>query len=636
MKNRNASTHLLLALLLLASCGETTAPVEEYSEHAIGFTPYTMPDDPFRSAGELSDASLNTMTVFAYTTGTSNFDAVASTSTPDFMYNQAVIKDGSAWTYSPQKYWPVQGHHVSFFALAPATADGVELLTTKQTTDYPAFRITASTNPAEQVDFCVAAAMDASYTAPDGQVALHFAHTMAKMTFSAKYVSDETFGVVIGKIEISGLKLHNSNTLRFTSSSFTWDNLPSDAPAVETGYTLSVVDKTLKSTPLEKTTALPLSTDAGTLMLIPQTIPAGATIKVTLWVWGEAVERQGTMPELTLKEGQSYNYSLTMNDTNNDMFGVLGETKWEYEYTAPGDFQTFVAPKERRYKLEAWGASGTNETDASYGGRGAYATGEINLKQGQLLCIYTGESTSERRQSFNGGATGKGGTGASGTGGGATDIRLVPGAWNDAASLNSRILVAGGGGGGGRDPGYSSVYARGGAGGGLTGYDGAIVDNATNKVGGKGGGQTSGGAGVSSGTHTSSTASWGMGSDGASNTNVAGGGGGYYGGSGGARTDQAYGAAGGGGGSSFISSMTGCEAIDPTDIVHDPRTKANSTMLIHINSAFGPSPTWGDGDAITFTSPTMIDGATTMTTPSGGTATGHSGNGFVRITQLAD
>ena len=44
---------------------------------------------------------------------------------------------------------------------------------------------------------------------------------------------------------------------------------------------------------------------------------------------------------------------------------------------------------------------------------------------------------------WNGGGCGK----KEASGGGASDIRTVKGAWNDDASLNSRILVAGGGGG---------------------------------------------------------------------------------------------------------------------------------------------------------------------------------------------
>lgn len=49
--------------------------------------------------------------VFAYYTGADNYSNTVNSGsqTPNFMYNQAVTStDGSAWTYSPVKYWPNQ------------------------------------------------------------------------------------------------------------------------------------------------------------------------------------------------------------------------------------------------------------------------------------------------------------------------------------------------------------------------------------------------------------------------------------------------------------------------------------------------------------------------------------------------
>ncbi len=63
--------------------------------------------------------------VFGYYTNADNYD---QTFTPNFMYNQQVKWNGSAWTYSPLKYWPNEFgggalsddvDKVSFFAYAP-------------------------------------------------------------------------------------------------------------------------------------------------------------------------------------------------------------------------------------------------------------------------------------------------------------------------------------------------------------------------------------------------------------------------------------------------------------------------------------------------------------------------------------
>ena len=50
--------------------------------------------------------------------------------TPDFMYNQAVIKEGTAWTYSPVKYWPTMKFYgITFYAYAPHTEDANGFIT---------------------------------------------------------------------------------------------------------------------------------------------------------------------------------------------------------------------------------------------------------------------------------------------------------------------------------------------------------------------------------------------------------------------------------------------------------------------------------------------------------------------------
>ena len=156
---------------------------------------------------------------------------------------------------------------------------------------------------------------------------------------------------------------------------------------------------------------------------------------------------------------------------------------------------TWNIPVNGTYTMECWGASGGTGMLIDYYqpqmnscnisniyGRGAYAKGSISLttsSNGGKLYIYVGgkgESvvTSQTAQSgwdknsdgkywkhetaggFNGGGIGtySPSDDHSGGGGGATDIRLTRAhatnnnVWNDATSINSRIMVAAGGGGG--------------------------------------------------------------------------------------------------------------------------------------------------------------------------------------------
>jgi hypothetical protein len=226
----------------------------------------------------------------------------------------------------------------------------------------------------------------------------------------------------------------------------------------------------------------------------------------------------------------------------------------------------------------------------------------------------------------------------------------VNGAWDNAASLNSRILVAGGGGGSGFDP-NGARTSNGGAAGGLTGYEGAPINTTGTIRSGKGGTQTGGGAGVSSGAYSTQPGSFGKGSATYGN-NPGGGGSGYYGGSGAIRTGD-VGSAGGGGGSSFISGMTNCVAINPAvNTTNNPRTKdtgtTNTQALNYHDTLFGTSPTWSDGDEIEFTNWSMVDGqgyqwntgakagsATGMPNhANNSTMTGNTGHGYARITLL--
>ncbi|WP_025884309.1 fimbrillin family protein [Segatella paludivivens] len=308
-----------------------------------------------------------------------------------------------------------------------------------------------------------------------------------------------------------------------------------------------------------------------TLMMIPQAIN-NVTITITY-------SNGGTLTKVisgSWKAGNTYNYKISYIR--------------EYNYT--GNVQSFSAPISGTYKIECWGAQGgtLGSLDTEIGGTGGYTTGEIKLSKGTALYVYVGQqgqatlggtiSGGGWNGGGNGDATGYTGNGRTG-GGGSTDIRVLTGAWNDSKSLNSRIMVAGAGGGGGGNG------LAGGAGG-LSGYNGSI------STAGRGGTQSAGGSG-GSGSWGNATAG-GLGYGGTGCSYASGGGSGYYGGGGGAR-DLYDG--NGGGGSSYISGQSGCSIYSSTYI---------------------------------FSKTSISDSKTTILSPTGLLETGHSGNGYARIT----
>lgn len=288
--------------------------------------------------------------------------------------------------------------------------------------------------------------------------------------------------------------------------------------------------------------------------------------------------------------------------------------------------QRFDIPYTGTYKIELWGASG-GDLAGYLGGRGAYTSGNIHLNEGQTIYIYTGGlSTTNNVASFNGGGASVSYNLFGMPGGGATDIRLESGNWNDFNGLKSRIMVAAGGGGANnRNSWIDSVYwygaGNGGYGGALVGGDGESLDEThTNPNTGKtygwyiglGGSQTKGGESEchaiveSCPSGDTSKTYFGYAISGQS-----GGGGGYYVGGGGAH-------GGAGGGSSFISGHTGCNAI---------MKESTENNIIHSGSPNHYSN-------YIFTDTLMIAGNAEMPNPEGGTEIGHTGKGLAKITLI--
>ncbi|VFC53514.1 glycine rich protein [Clostridioides difficile] len=118
------------------------------------------------------------------------------------------------------------------------------------------------------------------------------------------------------------------------------------------------------------------------------------------------------------------------------------QTEWNFK---DANIEQNITLKPGKYKFECWGARGgaygTPYESGFYYGYGGYSCGELVLKKETTLYLYVGKD-GRKGYSFNGG-----GYATASSGGGATDIRLIGGSWDNEQSLLSRIIVAGGGGG---------------------------------------------------------------------------------------------------------------------------------------------------------------------------------------------
>lgn len=200
-----------------------------------------------------------------------------------------------------------------------------------------------------------------------------------------------------------------------------------------------------------------------------------------------------------------------------------------YTFTVPAGITSLT--------VHAVGGSGAASASGDLGGAGADVQADFTVTAGSVYYVHVAGNGA----TYGDGANGGGSSPRAGGGGGASDLRAA------SDDLASRVLVAAGGGGGGS-------FAAGGAAAtagvnDLEGYcvGGTQAQPATSSAGGAGG---VGCGGYVSGTDGSLGSGGTAGDNPAGNTAGGGGGGGLYGGGGG----NAYG--GGGGGSSYVADTT--------------------------------------------------------------------------------
>lgn len=271
-----------------------------------------------------------------------------------------------------------------------------------------------------------------------------------------------------------------------------------------------------------------------------------------------------------------------------------------YDYT--GGVQSIMLPPGN-YKLECWGAQGGSYSP-HYGGAGGYSVGILTITQDTDFYIYVGgqpaSSTTDATATsggYNGGGAGYN-RNYSGTytygqgGGGGTDIRIGQ------DSLYARVIVAGGGGGSATNGDEKATKY----GGGLSGGCVTTTIQAT---------QTSGGTAIS-GVNLGTFGQGGSATTGGNNYKYGsgGGGGGWY---------------GGGAANTYSDSAISTRADNSggSGYVYTADTATNYPSGCLLNSTYY------------LTEATTVGGNESFPSTSGGTETGHEGNGYARITVIS-
>lgn len=217
MKKRFLFSLVAMAAMVIGTGCSNDELFNDYSqENAIGFDTYIGRGAETR-ATVIDNNNLPTegFGVFAYYTGDKTFSQMATTITPNFMYNEKVTGTISGnittWTYSPIKYWPTtNSHKISFFAYAPYDNDGPHDINGDGNTDNndkpfrsnielsentdtgaPVLTYTDNADVNQQIDLLYATpVLDQTKKNQGENVEFQFKHALSRIGFSVEALID--------------------------------------------------------------------------------------------------------------------------------------------------------------------------------------------------------------------------------------------------------------------------------------------------------------------------------------------------------------------------------------------------------------------------------------------------------------
>ena len=195
------------------------------------------------------------------------------------MNDLQITQSASSWTTSV--YWPGSTKKSTFFAYAPHNCEGVSWAS--PITGAPNMTYTVPQNVSDQKDLLVAKSTEDISCDGKTSVALTFKHALSAI----KFVKGDTPGYKeIKGIQISGV--NNRGTLNMNSQS--WESTSGSAT-----YSISTID--------ENTVCF----------LMPQSVPSGAKLSVTLTNGGTEHTFEADLETTTWQAGHQYTYQLSIN-----------------------------------------------------------------------------------------------------------------------------------------------------------------------------------------------------------------------------------------------------------------------------------------------------------------------------------
>lgn len=293
-----------MAVLALASCTNEEV-VNIPASKAIGFE--TFVGKPTKAVGEITDGNIRSFCVYG------GYDDMIHV----FNNQEVTSSDGTSWTYAPTRYWVAEKNY-KFAAYAPKEVGSFIA------TDFANGHLNVTdyvSTPSAQYDLIYSGGVFKTPSATEeGTVQFSFGHllSMVKFTFQSGFGKDIS-------VEISDLKVFGMySKATYTGSTDSWST-PATEVIATPGFT-ELSSSTVAEIPSE---GQETKAESAGFVVIPQTsgdvtVSFKATVKdASGQTVVNAKDLTGTITAPTWEKGLRYNYVITIDGTDTDLYPIV-------------------------------------------------------------------------------------------------------------------------------------------------------------------------------------------------------------------------------------------------------------------------------------------------------------------------
>ena len=214
----------------------------------------------------------------------------------NLFFGETMTKSGSTWTGEAQMVWPGADYNVRFGAVSPAEASGLSWTSSATTGGMPAISYTVNNAVASQLDLleCVSSDYVGDGSTAGSGVAMTFSHALTAVKFRT---NDFGTAGTVKSVSIEGV--HNSGSHVVGSSVWMAQSGDADYAFVGLNQAFTASGETA------------VTSGANTLLLMPQTCPAGAKIIVEMTINGNDWTLESSIEGHVWAPGKEITYTIS-------------------------------------------------------------------------------------------------------------------------------------------------------------------------------------------------------------------------------------------------------------------------------------------------------------------------------------